>query len=236
MSELDLLWSYQIADLAVDQAERKLRSLPERQALLKTRNFIVEQQDVVKGWEDDAPKVSDRIEKLKAYYSTVTDKLQAQMEELDDIEEYAEGDLTSLRNDVQQSINQLNRIEKELNQIVGNMANQQKRWAQIRGDLNKARKEYPELKDRYDRASVTINGEIIEKRKVRDQAGESVSEPLLNKYKRIKQVRTPVLVHVLGEQCGGCNMQLASVVLRNVVSGENVVECENCGRIFYNRK
>jgi len=42
----------------------------------------------------------------------------------------------------------------------------------------------------------------------------------------------PPMARLLGDQCGGCNMSMPSVVLRAIKGGSTIVECETCGRII----
>ena len=46
--QLDLLWAYQQVDMEADRFESEMRQAPNRQKLLKNRNFIVEQQNNMK--------------------------------------------------------------------------------------------------------------------------------------------------------------------------------------------
>lgn len=41
----------------------------------------------------------------------------------------------------------------------------------------------------------------------------------------------PIARLIDGNRCGGCNMNLPQVILRNIRMGARIVECENCGRI-----
>ena len=38
---------------------------------------------------------------------------------------------------------------------------------------------------------------------------------------------------IKGDQCGGCNISLPSLVVNSVREGQKLIECENCGRILY---
>ena len=48
MEQMEMLWQYQQADMAVDALETEIRRDPARLALKKNREFLVEQQNAVK--------------------------------------------------------------------------------------------------------------------------------------------------------------------------------------------
>jgi predicted nucleic acid-binding Zn-ribbon protein len=38
---------------------------------------------------------------------------------------------------------------------------------------------------------------------------------------------------IVDSKCDGCNMELPSLMLHRLKSGEETIECENCGRILH---
>ena len=62
---------------------------------------------------------------------------------------------------------------------------------------------------------------------------KGVVPELVKRYKTIRKKHAVPLAKLEGERCGGCNMSLPTTVVRSVVSGTEIVECENCGRILY---
>ncbi|MFR4008262.1 MAG: zinc ribbon domain-containing protein [Christensenellales bacterium] len=59
---------------------------------------------------------------------------------------------------------------------------------------------------------------------------------LLAQYQAIKKNRANPVALVENEQCQGCNMSLPSLTLSRLRDGKEIVECENCGRILYDRQ
>ena len=54
-----------------------------------------------------------------------------------------------------------------------------------------------------------------------------------DRYKAIRSQRFPVLASLRNDQCSGCNMSLPSAVAKQLQGSDEIVECENCGRILY---
>lgn len=233
MENIEILWRYQQIDKEVEAAENELRSLPERQNLLKTRNYILEQQNLIGKWEKDAARYMERLEKIDQLKDRINEKITAQVEETSSMQDYELRDLAALKADLTEEMNSIARIDRELMQIAAAMDAQQKQLQKIRVGLAKARKEYPVQKEAYDAKSAPLTKAVTEKRAERDAASKDIPAELLEKYNRIRNTHTPVIVPMVKERCGGCNMQLASVVVRSVKSGGELVECENCGRLLY---
>lgn len=63
--QLELLWQYQQVDMEVERFEREMRQAPNRQKLLKQREFLMEQQNVVKRIEQEVAIMSDRMEAIR---------------------------------------------------------------------------------------------------------------------------------------------------------------------------
>ena len=64
MQQYELLWQYQQVDMGLDQYEREMRNNSNRKELLKHRDFLMEQQNVLKKIETDVEIMSDRMEAL----------------------------------------------------------------------------------------------------------------------------------------------------------------------------
>ena len=64
MEQYELLWQYQQVDMELDQYEKEMRGNSNRKELLKHRDFLLEQQNVLKKIEADVDIMSDRMEAL----------------------------------------------------------------------------------------------------------------------------------------------------------------------------
>ena len=64
MHQYELLWQYQQVDMELDQYEKEMRASSNRKELLKHREFLLEQQSVLKKIETDVEIMSDRMEAL----------------------------------------------------------------------------------------------------------------------------------------------------------------------------
>ena len=61
MEQYERLWQYQQVDMELDQYEKEMRGNSNRKELLKHRDFLLEQQNVLKKIEADVEIMGDRI-------------------------------------------------------------------------------------------------------------------------------------------------------------------------------
>ncbi len=65
-------------------------------------------------------------------------------------------------------------------------------------------------------------------------ARTQVPEPQIRLYDRLaKKPGLPVCVPVQGGRCGGCHMRVSSNIEFEARKGENIVTCDQCGRVVY---
>ena len=64
MEQYELLWQYQQVDMELERYEKEMRANPNRKELLKHRDFLLEQQNVLKKIEADVEIMADRMEAL----------------------------------------------------------------------------------------------------------------------------------------------------------------------------
>ena len=64
MEQYERLWQYQQVDMELDQYEKEMRGNSNRKELIKHRDFLKEQQEVLKKIEADVEIMSDRMEAL----------------------------------------------------------------------------------------------------------------------------------------------------------------------------
>ena len=236
MERLEVLWKYQELDLQMDQYIQKKKSSDSRQKLLKIRNYLIKQEENLVSMDNNADRKLSLLSKLEKEYDGIDDRIQAQLAKLETdeilplelIEEITKEGMM-LNDNIRRKEDELRRLKQELKRF-------QKKLNDIRRKVTNAKTEYVDIKKDYDAEVKKINEELAKVKKQRDKIGEGVSKPLMAKYKNIKASRSPVISLLSDNQCDGCFMSLASLVVQRVKDGKRIVECENCGRILYYRE
>ena len=150
MEQYELLWQYQQVDMELDQYEKEMRGNSNRKELIKHRDFLKEQQEVLKKIEADVEIMSDRmealadeIERLNGSVAEAAANFEANRPE--DLEE-AKKQIAAL----QKLITTISRYEGELAKMRKDSESRDRQQREVRVRAAKARAEFDRIKVIYD--------------------------------------------------------------------------------------
>lgn len=231
--QLEQLWEYTQVDMEAERFESEMRKAPNRLRLLQLRNFLVEQQANMKKLEGDIAAMADRMDAVRDEASRLDDNMRSIRANLETAEGASMEELDAQIETARKLADSLNRYEQELQKMRKDAETRDRQQKEIRVRAAKSKAEYDQLKTVYD-AEFKKDSEKLQSLKARvEQAAKNVDPAQLARYKVIRQHCVPPVAKLISGQCGGCNMSLPSVVLRKIAAGEELVECDNCGRILY---
>ena len=232
LEQYELLWQYQQVDMELDRYEKEMRSNSNRKELLKHRDFLLEQQNVLKKIEGDVEIMSDRMEaladeikRLNGSVAEATANFEANRPQ--DLEE-AKKQIAS----IQKLLATISRYEAELAKMRKDSEARDRQQREVRVRAAKARAEFDRIKVIYDEEYKVAAVKLEELKKKVAKEAQGIDASLLEKYKAIKRHAAQPITRLHDDRCGGCNMQLSAADKDKVRSGLPFVECENCGRII----
>ncbi len=232
MEQIEMLWQFQQADMAADALEGEIKRSPNRIALKKNREFLVEQQNAVKRMEQEIAEMVDRVDVIKLAISRIEDQLQALTKRMESEPPESLTAAQEMSRDAQKLLGDLSEYEHEMQRIEGDAAEHDRLEKEIRLRFAKVKAEYDKQKVAYEAEYKEQLKQLEEKRKAAQEKAVGIDESLMEKYRVIKQHCVPPIARLYGDQCGGCNMSLPQVTLRNLKSGVKIIECETCGRMI----
>ena len=232
MNYMQKLWEYQKVDTDADRFEQDMKKSPTRQKLVKHREFLLTQQELMRKIEGDVTKMSERIESIRSDVVRLDEELRDLQETMKEEEpetiEIARKSLSY----AQKLVTSINRLEQELLKMRKDAETRGRQQHEVRVRAAKVRTEFDQLKVNYDLEYQKDTASLLKLRGEVTKAADGIPGDLIDKYKQIKQHCIPPISKLLdGSRCGGCNMNLPQAVLREVRTGAESVECENCGRI-----
>ncbi len=233
MEQLETLWKYQELDLLMDQYILEKKNSELRRQLLKIKNYLVKQERSLVSMDSDVTQKNQLLNKLQQEFNSIEEKMQVQMEKLKSEELESLAEIEDLAKEGFHLQDRIRRKEEELKKLDRELQNFVNRIQDIRQRVSKAKDDYVSVKKDYDVEVAGINEELNKLKGQRDKMGSTISKELMAKYRNIKASRTPVMSPLVGNQCGGCNMGLASLMIQRVKDAKRIVECENCGRILF---
>ena len=233
MVQLKSLWDFMQVDMAADNFEQEMRKSPNRQKLIKRRNFLMEQQANMKKIEGEIAVMQDRLEAVRDEASRLEGVLKSTLEDIA-ANPPANIDETQRKLDaVQKLTDTLARYEQELVKMRKDADTRDRQQKDIRVRAAKAKQEYDQVKAVYDKEFKEDTAKLTGMRTSSEKEAGKIEQALLERYRAIKQQCTPPMAKLENNQCCGCFMQLPSSTLRLLKEGNEIVECDNCGRILY---
>ena len=231
--QLDTLWKFMQVDMEADGFEAKMRQSPNRQKLVKARDFLKDQQANMKKLENDVAVMQDRLEAVEDEAARLEKVLEGVTEEFNNNPPANAEDAQKQAESVAKLLDTLQRYEAELTKMRKDADTKDRQQKEIRVRAAKTKMEFDQLKVEYDKEFKADTAKLQEMRANTDQEAKKVDAGLLAKYRSIKQHCTPPMAKLVNGQCSGCFMSLPSATLLDIRDGDRIVECDNCGRILY---
>lgn len=231
MDQIRLLWEYQQADMEVSKMENSIKRSPNRQKLVKYRDYLVSQQNVMKRIESEVSAMADRLEALKDAISMTEDQYKALKQKVESDQATDAKAVQQLMNEAKRFLNNLTAYEQEIKRIRKDAADRERLQHDVKVRAAKAKAEFDKLKVAFDAEYKEKTVELEGLKAKAAELAKPVEAAFLDRYEAIKRHSVPPLAKLNGDQCTGCNMSLPSAVTRKIKAGE-LIECETCGRLL----
>ena len=238
MTKLEYLLMYQKADLKKQQLENNLRTTESRQKLNKITKLLREQQTAIQKLTEDADAQQNALARLVSQQDGLAHELElnhSEMETLEADDQVTAEELTEFRMDVERLNRELGRLEKDVKGLLEQLEKTSADFQKARSLGGRAKKEYDRLKAVVEVEKAESAADITVATKEMETVERQVDPTFLAKYKKARVHHSMPVVPVVNEKCSGCNMSLPMAVIKKLSNQENVMECENCGRILYQK-
>ena len=226
------LLDYQALDLDADRAEREVKNCEER----KKANQL---KQIFESANDSRKKLGIMLQKLKQDMLLLQKQSDELVSEIQQCGARVQGGFEQLEQYAEESKRLKKLSEKaaglteSVKRILLSAEQTEKKLKEMTERAAKARDEFAQCKEAYEKRLKQAMPDIEEARRKRDEAEKDVSPELLAKYKNLRQHRIVPTAKLEGTKCSGCNMELPSALAKQVSSGKEIVECENCARLLY---
>lgn len=230
MTELELLWEYQKADVAVDRMQNNIKHSATRAKLVKCHDNLEEQQKNYKRIENEISMMADRLEALKDAMSHVDQQMKTLQKKIEENPPSDSKEADAYIAEARKLSDDIAGYEKEISKIRKDASDRDRLQHDVKVRFAKYKSEFTALKEVYDAEYKKSLAELDGLKAEAKEKEKGISAELLEKYALIKKHSVPPLSKLSGDKCSGCNMNLPSGAVRSIKNGE-FVECENCGRL-----
>lgn len=228
------LLDVQDADLRIQQARHKRENLPvlAQIATLESEDSVLDEEAIARGAEvsdlrREVTKAEDDVQAVRA-------RAQRGRERLDSGGSNAK-DLQALTSELELLARRLSDLEDVALEAMENLERAEAAHAEVVAKRDDLAKRVRELAHERDVTFRAIDAEIEEATTERQQAAAEVDEALLALYERLRSAKGGIGAASLdGSTCLGCHMTLnaSDVAAIRQAPAEQVVRCEECGRIL----
>ncbi len=231
---LENILKYQEIEGKLVAEEAELSKSKDREKASEISQLLKNQHNRILVLEGQAQKVNDSYKKAIAKYEEFLKKLEVLEKEMENADasktsvyEKAYKDFASIANTLEKDIaniyNHIQQISKEYEEII-------KKSKEDRIKFDKYKAAFNKLKAEKEPKIEALNQELRDTK-------EKVDSKLLNVYLQKRETKKfPVFVALISNKCGGCRMEISASKLGQMKTNDyGVIECENCGRLIYNK-
>ena len=227
-AELQKLIALQNLDTTIRKLETEQQATPERRAEIE-REFDQRAFEIraLESRRDEAKHTRARLEN-----EVVEQRGRAERAERNLMSSKKQDEYTAAIREADSARKQISALETQiLEQLEQAEASLKERADEI-ATLNSDRE--ARLKA-FDEETGTIGDRLAAARKERDEVFANLPKPMSSLYTRIKsRIRDGVAVaEARNRSCSACFMALRPQVMAEIRRGEEVLTCDNCGRILY---
>ena len=230
-AELQKLIALQNLDTTIRKLEKDQEAVPERRAEIE-REFDQRAFEIraLENRRDEAKHTRARLEN-----EVVEQKGRAERAERNLMSSKKQDEYTA-------AIREADAARKQISQLETQILEQLETLEQAEAALNERADEIASLNsDRaarlkaFDDETGTIGDRLAVARKERDEVFANLPKQMSGMYARIKaRIRDGVAVaEARNRSCSACFMSLRPQVMAEIRRGEEVLTCDNCGRILY---
>lgn len=236
MTRLEALLLYQEADLKKQKTENAVKNTESRQKMAKLHKLLKEQQTNIQKLTDEVETLQLNLARLISLQEKQTHDLELNISELDTLQEDEDctaAEMTEFRQDVDTLSKELQKTEKEAKALIQQLEDATERFQRTRTLAGKAKKDYDQVKAVCEVEKTDSIADLNRCDKEMADRARQVDPKFFEKYKRARLHHNQPVVAVANGKCSGCNMSLPMAVLKKLAGQDEVLECENCGRILY---
>lgn len=236
MSQLDSLWEYQQTELELAKLKKEMKSSTAYQKRGKLYKLLVEQQDIINGYEAEIKSHTEQIASMDSQLSSLLhdyDLENSELEIMQNDEESTAEELTEARKSIEKLVARINELNRELTKLVSWCDEITDQIGKTYQKASRAKRDYDAIRTVCDAEKDSFMPKIDALTKELEVKKAKIPPELMKRYENLKKNYASPVAKVINGQCGGCYMMLSSVQEKRVASGNAIIQCENCGRLLF---
>ncbi len=228
---LTQILKYQTAEGKLIKLERELNNNAAKKAVATLVTTIKDEQNNLLKLETAAKEINDSFEKCKAEY----EKVSASLEKLvaTTVEDKTEKELADLNKKITEMSNKLTSLGRSISQSSMQANQILKDFERVKKNIIVSKEKHKKAKEDFDAVSSNLEPQIAALKAELTSLEKQVDPKIMARYMRSRQEGLfPVFVELKNNSCGGCSMSLSAAHVSKLKE-QGYVECEQCRRLIY---
>jgi len=236
MDQIELLWKLQKHDENLKSLAEELKEYVEGKAI---EDLSIKQKEVE--YDLSHKKTLYEVNKAKIHrYNKKIDNLSFNIYETD--KKLYSGEIKDIK--------QLQNLNKESAAMKDEIKKIETCTIELMEEEEVLEGEIKVVKDLYKKLDITlkettarskekieeINAKIEKENELIESFKKDIDPKLKEKYDYLSKKKNKVVAQVIDDKCDGCHMYIPSSILSKIKNSENIVNCDNCGRILFLEK
>ncbi|MBM7556264.1 zinc ribbon domain-containing protein [Halanaerobacter jeridensis] len=234
MSTTELLYQLQ-------QLDEKKKELKEE---LKDENFASQKDKIaveieklekaIKGEKEELAELKEEMKELEFSSSRLARDEESYEEQLYSGETSNPKELNQIQEKLNKTQEHKEEIEEETLDLMMKIENKESKIEKLTQKRNERQENLEELKEEHQRQQKEIKAELNKIPQEKDAIKEKLSSEAIKTYNKLYDLKHGKAVAKLKDNyCLGCRMTLPLNVIKKVKYSNELITCDNCGRILY---
>ena len=231
---LDKILEYQTVESELISLEGEITKSKDRERAAEIQQNLKNQHAKLLALENSAKIVGDQYKKATEMYEEYLNKLAKLEEEV----KAAEPEKAELYAKMYKDFATVSSsLERDIQNIYASVQQISKDYEDIIRKSKTDREKFDRYKASYSKIKAKLEPKIAEVKSKLESLSKGIDPKLLSVYKQKREGRIfPVFVALATNKCGGCRMEISASKLGQMKTNNlGVIECENCGRLIYQK-
>lgn len=230
-SDIRKLFELQLVDTELQQIERKRGELRDPATVESAVEQLRERASEVQAQFE---KLSAELKDCELHLQGVEEKLKRDKARLTSGKITNPKELENLQREVEALGRQRSSLDEKALTLMEEVEAQRERAKAASAELSQREAELETVRKNHTEALKWLGDQERELREARGRAGAVVPPALLRRYETLlPRTNHLVVARLDGNLCTGCRIAVNAFLVRRARETDDIVTCENCGRILY---
>lgn len=232
MSQISQLLLYQQKDSELLKIEQEIASSEEYKRYRQAVSFMDSASKKLDQLDARSKEILTRIDSLNATYEEISETLK----DFDNLDELVESgaDLSFYQRNATGISDRLKALKAEIAALVATAKETNEEFQSLKKKVIDTQRSSAEITKSYKEFKSAKQASKDEVNKELEKLAEGIDAEVMRRYKTKRSERIfPIICEIVNDRCSKCGMELSIADKDKMLSGNAVVECENCHRFLY---